>query len=77
MLTKSSCLFWISLVLLCWWTTSVTAQQVGLITYSVANEAIEITDYPEDAVGEVETRPRSMACRSRRSAPERFGNVGV
>ena len=44
----------ISLVPLGWWTTSVTAEQVDLFTYSVSNGAIEITDYPEEAVGEVE-----------------------
>ena len=30
----------ISLVLLGWWTTSVTAEQVGLFTYSISNGAL-------------------------------------
>ena len=47
-------LSWISLVLLFWSVTPMSAEQFGLFTYEVVEGSVTITDYPNNGVGEVE-----------------------
>ena len=42
------------MTLLCSFATPLSAEQFGLFSYRVIEDAIEISDYPEDAVGEVD-----------------------
>ena len=51
--------FRLALALLCLSAAPLSAEQFGLFTYRVDRDTVSITDYPEDATGEVESPARS------------------